>query len=400
MRKLFYCGLESYESRYTLQLTEWNRRVFDRRGLDVVYVPGITIDNTQAISVGQVLDAHGRSYFGMSQMMNLVQLMKNGEVTHEDVIYFEDMFQPGIESLPYILDQVPAELRPRIYVRCLAQSIDPDDFVHVWGMAKWMGLYEQMVNEFVTGVLATNEEMVAHMRIAGWTAPIYNISGLAFGKEEVLERIGGRENLRPFDDRLRRVGFAARWDQEKQPGFYMDLIEMYYELTAEPCEFAIFSGGPLRSNNPEYVTRARQMEADGKLKIYDNLSKNEYYALVNNSRVLFNCALQDWVSNTVSEADTLGANVLYPAYRSFPETFANDPNRLYVPWSIDDAYHKLQNLLRNPHHNMGLISDWNNGTVDRVVDIMQGTGEQWNRAGNRYRDHTAEAKYHVAKVKS
>ena len=200
MRKLFYCGLESYESRYTLQLTEWNRRVFDRRGLDVVYVPGITIDNTQAISVGQVLDAHGRSYFGMSQMMNLVQLMKNGEVTHEDVIYFEDMFQPGIESLPYILDQVPAELRPRIYVRCLAQSIDPDDFVHVWGMAKWMGLYEQMVNEFVTGVLATNEEMVAHMRIAGWTAPIYNISGLAFGKEEVLERIGGRENLRPFDD--------------------------------------------------------------------------------------------------------------------------------------------------------------------------------------------------------
>jgi len=114
MRKLYYMGLESYMGRYTLQLTEWNRRVFDRRGLDVVYVPGVTIDNTQAISVGQVLDAHGRSYFGMSQMMNLVQLMKNGEVTNEDVIYFEDMFQPGIESLPYILDQVPAVQRPSV----------------------------------------------------------------------------------------------------------------------------------------------------------------------------------------------------------------------------------------------------------------------------------------------
>ena len=102
MRKLYYMGLESYEARYTLQLTEWNRRVFERRGLDVVYVPGTTIDNTQSISVGQVLDAHGRSYFSMSQMMNLVQLMKNGEVTHEDVIYFEDMFQPGIESLLYV----------------------------------------------------------------------------------------------------------------------------------------------------------------------------------------------------------------------------------------------------------------------------------------------------------
>jgi hypothetical protein len=240
--------------------------------------------------------------------------------------------------------------------------------------------------------------MVAHMRIAGWTAPIYNISGLAFGKTEVLERIGGAGNITPFDSRPRRVGFAARFDQEKQPGFFMDLIEMYGELTSEPCEFAIYSGGPLRSNNPEYIVRARRMEAEGQLKIYDNISKNEYYAHLNDTRVLFNCALQDWVSNTVSEADTLGCNVLYPAYRSFPETFANDPNRLYVPWSIDDAYHKMCNLLQTPHHNMGLISDWNNGTVDRIVDIITGQGHQWDRSGPRYRDHVPHEKYQVVKI--
>jgi hypothetical protein len=399
MRKLFYCGLESYEARYTLQLTEWNRRVFDRRGLDVVYVPGSTIDNTQSISVGQVLDAHGRSYFSMSQMMNLVQMMRNGEVTSEDVVYFEDMFQPGIESLPYILDQVPESQRPRIYVRCLAQAIDPDDFVHVWGMAGWMSTYEKMVNEFVTGVLATNEEMVAHMRIAGWTAPMYNISGLAFSKEEVLERIGGADNIRPFADRKMRVGFAARFDQEKQPDFYMDLIEMYLaQGRHRGIEFAVFQGGPLRSNNPRYIDRARELENQGRLKIYEDLKKNDYYALVNDTRVLFNCALQDWVSNTVSEADTLGCNVLYPAYRSFPETFADDPNRLYVPWSIDDAFHKLENLLEQPHHNLGLISNWTDGTVDRIVDILEGKGESWNRAGNRYRDHVSQAKYAVRKL--
>ena len=394
MRKLYYMGLESYEARYTLQLTEWNRRVFDQRGLDVVYVPGTTIDNSQAISVGQVLDAHGRSYFSMSQMMNLVQLMKNGEVTHEDVVYFEDMFQPGMESLPYILDQVPSDQRPRIYVRCLAQSIDPDDFVHVWGMARWMGLYEQMVNEFVTGVLATNEEMVAHMRIAGWSAPIYNISGLAFGKAEVLERIGGEQNIRPFDQRRMRVGFAARFDQEKQPGFFMDLIEMYHSQGRhKDIEFAIFQGGPLRSNNPEYIARARQLEREGKLVIYENLKKNDYYTLLNDSRVLFNCALQDWVSNTVSEADTLGCNVLYPAYRSFPETFANDPKRLYIPWSLEDAMDKLWGALQAPSPNMGKISDWTDGCIDRIVDILEGKGEQWRRMTTDYRKHTHESKY-------
>jgi len=400
MRKLFYMGLEPYEGRYTLQLQQWNEAVFKRRGIDYVVVPGSTIDNTKAISVGQVLDAHGRSYFGMSQMMNLVQMMRSGECTGKDVIYFEDMFQPGIESLPYIMDQIPAEQRPKVFVRCLAQAIDPDDFVHVWGMSKWMSLYEKMVNEFVTGVLATNEEMVAHMRIANWTAPIYNISGLAFGKQEVLERIGGANNVKPFADRKMRVGFAARFDQEKQPDFYMDLIEMYHaQGRHKNVEFAIFQGGPLRSNNQKYIDRARQMEREGKLTIYENLKKDEYYALLNDTRVLFNCALQDWVSNTVSEADTLGSNVLYPAYRSFPETFANDPNRLYVPWSIDDAFIKLGQLLDQPHHNMGLISDWNNGCIDRICDIITGTGEQWNRAGNRYRDHVSQAKYHVRKIK-
>jgi hypothetical protein len=401
MRKLFYVGLESYNSRYTLQLTEWNKRVFDRRGLDVVYIEGETLDNTNAISVGQVLDAHGRSYFSMSQMMNLVKMMRNGEVTNEDVIYFEDMFTVGIESLPYIMDQIPDSQRPRIYVRCLAQAIDPDDFVHVWGMAGWMSTYERMVNQFVTAILATNEEMVAHMRIAGWTAPIYNISGLAFNKAEVLERIGGVANVKPFDQRPMRVAFAARFDQEKQPGFFMDLVEMYHgQGRHQNVEFAIMQGGPLRSNNAKYIDRARQLEAEGQLVIYENLKKNDYYHLLNDSRVLFNCALQDWVSNTVSEADTLGCNVLYPAYRSFPETFADDPNRLYVPWSIDDAYHKLENLLGVLHHNSGLISDWTDATVDRIVDILEGAGEQWNRAGPRYRDHVSEPKYHVRKIES
>ena len=262
MRKLIYMGLEQLESRYTLQLTEWNRRVFDRRGIDVVYVPGLNIDNTKQISVGQVLDAHGRSYFSMSQMMNLVQMMRNGEITNKDVIYFEDMFTPGFESLGYIMNQIPHEECPGIYVRCLAQSIDPDDFVHVWGMQKWMASYEKMVNEIVAfsggAVLATNEEMVAHMKIAGWTAPICNISGLAFGKQEVRSRISG--DLKPFEQRKVRVGFAARWDQEKQPDFYMDLIEEWNRrhdaVGLDPqnrVEFAIFSGSKLKSNNDSYM---------------------------------------------------------------------------------------------------------------------------------------------------
>ena len=66
-------------------------------------MPGTTIDDTKAISVGQVLDAHGRSYFAMSQMMNLVQMMRNGEVTKNDIVFFEDIYFIFIISMNFLL---------------------------------------------------------------------------------------------------------------------------------------------------------------------------------------------------------------------------------------------------------------------------------------------------------
>ena len=382
-------GLESYQARYTYQLTDWTTRAYDKRGVTYEVIPGDTIDDSEAIVTGQVLDAHGRSYFGMSQMMNLVKKLKAGEITSKDAIFFEDMFQPGMESLPYILQQTPEKYRPTIYLRCLAQAIDPDDFVHVWGMSKWMSLYEQMCNEIPNVViLASNEEMVANMKIANWKAPIYVISGLSFGKEEVQSRV----EQKPFMERKNRVVFGARWDQEKQPQFFMDMITKFKEKHPE-TEFAICQGGPLRSNNDYYVKEAKYLEKQGLLTIHENLKKNEYYGILADSRVLFNCALQDWTSNTVSEADALGCNVLFPAYRSFPEVFANDHTRLYVPWSQEDAMEKLEILLSKPSPSMGKISDWTNGTIDRMLDIMTGKGEQWRRDGPHYRTPVSESKY-------
>jgi hypothetical protein len=250
----------------------------------------------------------------------------------------------------------------------------------------------EAVSQSGGAILATNEEMVMNMKIAGWEAPIYNISGLAFGKSEVQSRVS---SIKPFIDRKHRVVFSARWDQEKQPDFYMDLIEAYFKRhpDAYGVEFCVCSGGKLKSNNDSYMQRTRDMQSRGLLSIHEDLEKNEYYNIVNDSRVVFNCALQDWVSNTVSEADALGCNVLYPAYRSFPETFSNDPERLYIPWSVEDALDKLEKLLKKPHGNMGAISDYNNGTIDRIVDILQGGGDKYLRTSTDYRMYSRENKY-------
>jgi hypothetical protein len=403
MRKLFYMGLESYEARYTLQLQDWNERVFNFRGVDYEVITGDELDNSKAIVTGSVLDAHGRTYYSLSQTMSLIQMMKNGELTSDDVIFYEDMFTPGLECLPYIMDQSPPEFRPKVYLRFLAQTTDPDDFLIREGMFGWMRKYEEMVDEFVDGICVASEEFVAHLRIAGLKAPIY-VTGLPYGKEEVRGRID--TNI-PLDERTKRVGFAARWDDEKQPHFYMDLAEAYYKIDPE-VEFAIFCGHPeLKSSDPEYVKRAIDLQEAYELgkvrtanfKIYTGLKKNDYYNLLADSRVLFNCALQDWVSNTVSEADTFGTLTLYPAYRSFPEVFANNGNHMYVPWSMDDAVEKLSRMFTDienkdlNRYNIGKISDYQDGTINRTLDVLEGNGEQYARNGWDFRKHVAQKKY-------
>lgn len=391
--KTYYLGLEPIASRYTLQLTEWNRRVFEARNIPFIPVTGdMPQDLAGKIVNGTVLDAHGRTYFSLTQVAKLVKLMQEGKVTAQDVVFLEDMFTPGIESLAYIMDQTPRRYRPRVYVRCLAQTIDPDDFVNREGMFPWMRHFELMLDNFVSGILVASEEMVAHLRIAGFKAPIY-VTGLPFGKQEVLERVPARK---PLAERKRRVCFAARWDQEKQPQFYIDVArEVFKEMP--DVEFCVLSGrDPLPSNRQEFIDLAKVAVADPTLnfKVYTGLKKNDYYEILADSQLLFNCALQDWVSNTVSEADTLGTMTLYPAYRSFPEVFANDRTHMYIPWSVMDARDMIIHLLTTFSQDIGLASDWQDGTISRTIDVFLGD-ERYGRHRKDYRKHVAAPKYAI-----
>lgn len=380
MRKLWYLPLEPYQERYTLQLQTWNETRFKRRGINFESILGSKIDESDNIKVGQVLDAHGRCYWATTQIAELIKRMSFGEVTGEDIIFSEDLFHPGFVSLPYILEQLPKENRPKIFTRNLAQSIDPDDFVFPW--REWMRPFEQIVDRTATGILMANHEMGWHMRVGMLNkSPLY-VTGLPFDSEEVLSRIGGKNNLKPLKERTNRVSFCSRWDKEKQPWFYMDLIEEFHKWANNSGnmdlipEFCILTGSKkLKSTNQEYIDRAYNMRGEGKLKIYEGLNKNEYYSLLSDSRVHFTCNLQEWVGNTLNEASTFGVLPLHGAYRAFPETLFNEARHLYVPWSIEDAMTKLIHLLENPVDTKNICQrrvEEADKCIDRTIDIFQG----------------------------
>ena len=162
--KTILYGLRELRSSLHFTTARLERKSIRKRDIDYEVIVGDELDNSKAIVTGSVLDAHGRSYYSLSQTMDLVQMMKNGELTSDDVIFYEDMFTPGLECLPYIMDQSPPEFRPKVFVRFLAQTTDPDDFLIREGMFDWMRKYEQMLDKFVAGICVASEEFVSHLK--------------------------------------------------------------------------------------------------------------------------------------------------------------------------------------------------------------------------------------------
>lgn len=375
MRKLVYLPLEPYVERYTYQLQIWNETRFKQRGINFISVEGDKLRDDMKIGAGQVLDAHGRSYWSLTQMARVVKLMHDGEINNEDVIFSEDLFHPGYESLPYIMFQIPENQRPKVYTRNLAQSIDPNDFVYP--IRHWMRDFENMVDKTITGIFMANTAMGPFMRTALFNAPLY-VTGLPFDKDEVRSRV---PSYKPLNQRSKRIIFSSRWAYEKQPDFFMNMIEQS-GLVDEGYEFAILQGSPTLRGPDKFVKRAYDMQERGLLKVYVSLSKDKYYEILADSLVQFNCALQDWQSNTLNEASALGTLSLCPGYLSFPEALNNNSKHLYTPWVIEDAIYKLRNLLGTlDDSDVSYAADDQHKTIDRTIDIMLGKGEQyrWER---------------------
>ena len=130
MKKVFYFGLEPLKARYTYQLSkEWMPATFapyEKAGkLQFIDVEG-EFDPDQQIKVGAVLDAVGRGKFAMSQCSNFLDMLNRDEVSNGDVIFLQDYWHPGIESILYALDLY--DIKVDIYAMLHAQSVDEYDF--------------------------------------------------------------------------------------------------------------------------------------------------------------------------------------------------------------------------------------------------------------------------------
>jgi glycosyltransferase involved in cell wall biosynthesis len=347
----YYLPLEGYAARYTHQWsapeTGWLERNWLQYGLKYKRVDSHVNEQHRNVSgekntikVGAVLDARIRAGHCFHQVMQIVRMAYEGEIKDSDTIYFDDFWHPGIEALPYTFHQLG--IRPRVYCFLHAQSVDEYDFTYP--MRNWMRHFEKGIGEFVDGIFVCCPFLKDLVRQGGIAyGDKIHVTGHPFNSEEVLSRMPrpyqawmqGQGNIAPPFATMRSasgrdnvVVWSSRWDAEKDPHFFMEVVRRVVESRPD-IVFKVCTSAPrLRSNDTRLLQEAFAMQEryPKNFLIREGLTKEQYYTILTESKVQFNCALQDFVPITLQEAMVAGCVPIYPYFRSFPELFESKPD--------------------------------------------------------------------------
>lgn len=369
---LFYFGLEPLKARYTYQLsTRWMPEAFNLQSdkINFIDIPG-EFDEAQEIKVGAVLDAVGRGKYAMSQCANFLSLLNDGTVKDGDIIFLQDFWTPGIESIFYALDLYGYK-DIKFYARNWAQSSDEYDFT--FAMRKWMRHYELGLAERLSGMFVGSTLHRDLLRQDGYTCPIHVVS-MPVSADEIRSKVPNwKEKLQ--EQKKKVVMFSSRLDKEKNPFFMLEVAKKFLNLNPDFEWHVTTSGKTLRSMLPGVMDAFRSYAAgEPRFKLLEGLTKEEYYEELASNMIIFNSSLQDWVSFTIVEGTAFGIDVVYPNFRGFPEQVPAD--RMYTPFDVKSAVDVLMDVVSDAYYH----GSTNYGIVERS-DLGRRT-EAWIVANN------------------
>lgn len=337
---LWYFGIEPLKARYTYQLSNfWMPAAFGIFKDKVNFHPIHVIQEPAEIKVGAVLDAVGRGQYAMAQCSQFLELIRNNEVKDGDIIFLQDFWTPGIESVFYALDLYGYK-DIKFYARNWAQSSDEYDFT--FNMRSWMRSYELGLAKRLNGMIVGSTMHRDLLRQDGFECPIHVMS-MPVDDSEIRNKIPNWQE-KVTQPKKNVVMFSSRLDKEKNPYFMLEVAKQFLAKNLDFEWHITTSGKVLRSMIPGVIDDFRAYaKIEPRFKLLENLSKEEYYNELSSNLIIFNSSLQDWVSFTLVEGTAFGIDIVYPNFRGFPENVPN--NRLYTAFDVESAIKTLESTI-------------------------------------------------------
>jgi len=344
-----------------------------RLDVDFLRIDGIQTENV-VTDLGVAGSPTGRGIWSMTQCQKLLRMIADDGLGEDDVLFFEEFWQPGIEAVAYALTLKGLAGSVRMYAYCWAQSVDEYDFTT--RMLPWIRHFEEGIAMLLDGIFVACNAHKFHMLRGGvGTYESVHVTGHCYNRESV-------EGVLPVEDRPERIPgrviFTGRWDVEKNPLTFLRLVEAMKKVDdSDRYEFVVTTSAPTLRSNDYRLGQALSMAVDsGRITLLEGLSKKDYYKELCKAEFLFNCASQDYVSFGLLEGLTFGCTPVYPAFRSFVEVFKEHPQFLYPH---GDSYEAAIKIAELHYKHGGGITDRERDelllpfsySVDKMVTIME-----------------------------
>jgi len=314
---LYILHLEPLAERYTEQWYRWFGRDLRLAGIPFRFIEGDQLTTT--VESGVVLDVEGTNYWKFSQLMRVCELFKNGEVKDDDVFFTMDLWHPGLESIPYMATLEGIEVS--LYGFLHAGSYTNEDFASP--MAPWAQFHEVGWAAQCDGVFVGSHyhaQRFHALRLNGTSAKV-NIyeTGNPFDTREIMEMGSPRS---PVEQRERIIIYPHRFDHEKRPGVFMDMMETLWEERQDFTVWFTTSRETFRSNRPELLEQLNRASFDYEIKA--GLTKREYYQAMAQARLFVSTTIEENFGYCLAEAIALGCAVAVPDNYSHPELLDHD----------------------------------------------------------------------------
>jgi len=300
---IHYLPLEHIDSRYTCHMDFDIVNYLNQENIDYNRIyPDIDV---YPLKPGQFLESSTTIKFKNLQLSEISDGYYSDKILSEDVIWSSDLWFPGIESIGYLnlFHKKNIKLQGLLHAGSWTTS-DSISKIERWGK-----YFEEMVFD-ISEKLFVASEFIKNDILQKRNVPADKLIVTPFPLDSKLK------NYKPIAEKEDIILFTGRNHPEKQPWLFNELRTI------------------LEKKYPTYKFI---------WTLDSNLTKDEYYTLLNKSKYIVSFALQENFGYSIAEAVYLGVIPILPNQVVYPEFY----NEAYLYTTFTQCVELLDSLMSN-----------------------------------------------------
>lgn len=331
--------LEPITARYTEQ---WYRKfpiAFESQGYNVRVIDGETLSDT--IDVGSWLPMNSTVVWKNTQVSTIARAFQNKEIKDGDILFSYDLEHWGISAIKMMAQINNVDLK--IFAFLHAASYTKEDLMEQ--LAPWQKYTElgwfSLCDKIFVGT-EYHKQAVIDRRIKPYAAKEDHAA--LSDKIVVTGNPIFRDEYKSFNtSKKNQIILPNRFDWEKRPNVSLDIAYLLKKKHQDWNVVITTSNPKFRSNRQWLIDKARAMEADGIIEIKDNLTKDEYHALMHESKIMLTNSIEENFGYCIAEAMLYNTYPLAPRGLSHTELCHNNDMMLYD--DLDEVVEKAEALM-------------------------------------------------------